>query len=119
MFAALTFDRDPLTFRDVPGLALFWLQVAGGFAGFCVLLWLLLGYLQKRQRERDAISPRLKALFLAGLILGVVGYAVAIPAEFATFTSDRRGRVLFWIYAIGILAGGGSFLLLAGVPFAY
>jgi hypothetical protein len=44
MFAALTLERDPLTFHDLPAGLLTWVQVAGAFAAVALVifgLWLL------------------------------------------------------------------------------
>ncbi len=80
MFAAMVFDKDPLRLQDVPGGIVSWIQNAGGWAAFGVLLWLLLGYTRMRAVDRAHIPSWQKMIFLVGALVAAIGYALAACA---------------------------------------
>src|SRR5215831_3084247 len=57
MFAALTFDREPLRAADLPAGLIHWVQAAGGFAAFGLVLFLVAGLPRWRAQDRAAGPP--------------------------------------------------------------
>src|SRR5688500_20090663 len=94
MLGALVFERDPLTLADIPAGVKVWFQVVGGFAFLGIVLWLLLGYSRRRQRDRDRIPRWLKLSFGGLCLLGVAADSVAAVfglLSLAREPGDRAG----------------------------
>jgi hypothetical protein len=98
MFAALTFDRDPLRLEDLVGGGLLWLQAAGGFAAMGLLLWFAFGLPRLRKQDLDAVPGWFRVVFVAACLGSVVGYAVyvlvAIDAGVKVPTVDGKNQPL-------------------------
>ena len=77
MFGALVFDRDPLTWADVPGFVAVWFQVVGGFALLGGLLFVLLRWPRLNRQERGRIPSWMKANFVVCLFAGAVFYVAS------------------------------------------
>jgi ABC-type transport system involved in multi-copper enzyme maturation permease subunit len=118
MFAVLTFDRDPMRIQDVPNGIFYWIQIAGGWAAFAVLVWLLTSYRRMRPEERAQISPWQKRIFVFSVVvsfLGYLGFGIAVLASLLPKVSP--GAAIFGI-AWGLTVGGAGGLMAAGLPFA-
>jgi hypothetical protein len=101
MFGVLPLERDPLRFSDLPGMVSTWVQVAGGVAAVCLVLWLL-NYLfqtlfQSRPNRGVRPGPVQSALFLTALggaalcyVLWAVAFLVARAQE-AEVAKDPSG----------------------------
>jgi hypothetical protein len=81
MFGVLPLERDPLRLSDLPGMVSSWVQVAGGVAAVCLLLWLL-NYLfqtlfQSRPNRGVRPGPVESALFLTALGGAALCYVLA------------------------------------------
>ncbi|MGL4550753.1 MAG: hypothetical protein ACRC33_06160, partial [Gemmataceae bacterium] len=68
MFAALSVERDPLTLGDLPAGVVIWIQDAGAFAAFGLLLFLLLGLPRWTKRDYDAVAGWKKTFFVLGSV---------------------------------------------------
>lgn len=116
MFAVLTLDRDPMRFQDVPGELLSWIQSAGGWAAFGVLVWLLVFYTRLRDVERARIVPWQRSVFLLGLLVSAVGYvAYAVLALTAQVVKNPSALVKY--DSVALTVGGAGALIAAGLPF--
>ena len=134
MFAALTFDRDPLRLNDLLSGSVLWLQAAGGFAAMGLLLWLVFGLPRLRKQELDAIPNWFRVLFLgasAGAIIGYIGFFIAVISAGVNLPPvDDQGHP--WTVATMKVAekrltpvkvdvwhafGGGCAILAVGLPF--
>src|SRR5262245_34037606 len=122
MFGALFFERDPLRFRDLPGLFHSWVQDAGGFAMLAILLWLLFGYLRMRPVDKRRSPGLMPPTFLWSFIGAVLAYGAALVVwgvEFirtgAVPTTDSAAvqKYAYWL----LFAGGAFALIAAGLPF--
>jgi ABC-type transport system involved in multi-copper enzyme maturation permease subunit len=122
MFAAFVSERDPLRAQDLPAGLMIWVQVAGGFAMFGLLLWLLLGLTRWRAADRARVPAWQTNLFLlftalAGLSYIGCGMMALMPASTETGeptlgTGARPGPLAM------LLTVAGAFALLAvGLPF--
>src|SRR5436190_3158089 len=89
MFAALVFDRDPWTWADVVPGVMVWFQVVGGFALFCSILFVLVGWPRYRREDRERIPRLIRLAFVAGNLAGAACYAVA--GFFALLGIGREG----------------------------
>jgi len=120
MFAyVMTFDRDPMRIQDVPALLIFWIQNAGGWAAFGVIVWVLFGYTRMRAEDRARIAPWQKGLFLLGFAVSLLGYLTAgVAAAIPTLFPKIKVEPVLKSYVIGLTAGGAGALLAAGLPFA-
>jgi hypothetical protein len=78
MFAVLTFERDPLRLADLPGAVETWVQSAGGYAMFGILLWLLFGLPFLRASDRDRAPGWQKTLFGLFALAALAGYLVLL-----------------------------------------
>jgi hypothetical protein len=76
MFAALFFERDPLSLQDIPATLLSGVQVAGAFAAVAVLLWLLLGYTRLRAVDKARIPRWQSTVFRACVVAAALAYTV-------------------------------------------
>lgn len=120
MFAyVMTFDRDPMRIQDVPGELLSWIQSAGGWAAFGVLVWLLFGYTRMRAEDRARIAPWQKGLFLLCIVVSILGYLYAGGVLILTSLPRFRGEFdkYFRFYMIGLATGGVGALAAAAMPF--
>jgi ABC-type transport system involved in multi-copper enzyme maturation permease subunit len=121
---AMVLDRDPLRLQDVPGGFLYWIQNAGGWAAFCLLLWLLLKYTRMRDVERARIPVWQKLVCLAGIAVAAICYlpvlAVWVFAILAWAFSDKEfeySQTMQIFQAICLTVGGAGALVAVGVPF--
>jgi hypothetical protein len=120
MFAALEFERDPMTWGDVPAGVMIWFQVAGGFAFIGTLLWLIFAWPRKRRQDREAI-PRWQMLyFVATFTLGVICYVLS--AIFGLIVlgrdpGDRLGSIALTGYLTLLTASGVFFVAEVALPF--
>lgn len=120
MFAALEFDRDPLSWSDVPTGVLIWFQVVGGFAFLATLLWLVFRWPRKRRRDREAVPPWQRLFFLATFALGAVCYLVGsiLGAILASRDPGERGyAALSTAYQVTLAASGVFFVAMVSMPF--
>ncbi|HEY7426020.1 MAG TPA: hypothetical protein VH682_17450, partial [Gemmataceae bacterium] len=108
MFAVMTFDKDPSSLQDIPGGVLSWIQSAGGWAAFGVVLWLLVGYTRMRGEDRARIPSWQKGVFLLSFVVALAGYVLA-----GIFWITKQQTFQSWCLTI---AGIGA-LLAAGLPF--
>ncbi|HEY7311172.1 MAG TPA: hypothetical protein VH643_17560 [Gemmataceae bacterium] len=116
MFAVITFEKDPARLEDVPGGIMSWIQSAGGWAAFLVLLWLLIRYTRMSQVDRERIVPWHRSVFLVGAIVALAGYLLAGGVALIgllTPLSTGMQMFLFWCLTLG----GAGALLAAGFPF--
>ena len=82
MFAALTFDRDPLRLQDFLGGSLQWLQAVGGFAALGLLFWFVFGLPRVRKQDRDTVPNWFRVVFLAAsLTVWANSAGVRFPIE--------------------------------------
>jgi hypothetical protein len=127
MFAALTFDRDPLRWGDLPAGVLYWLQVAGGFAFLGLMVWvvfgLILGLSRLDARARAALPRWQVILFTAALVLSVPLYTLAgLLALLSYLLASTSGgaqaeRLRVTLQPILLIAGGAFALLAASLSF--
>lgn len=119
MFAALTFDRDPLKMSDLPFGVLHWLQSAGGFASVGLLLFLLVGLPRWRKQDREAVPGWMTVLFLGATGVALLAYAVA----FVLILGDvGRGAIPLFGVRVGVAdlllaIAGTCTLLVVLMPF--
>ncbi len=76
MFAALVFERDPLTFSDVPHKLMEWVQIYGGWAAAGLVLWFI-AYFAGASRVVASNVPFWQVVVFVG---GAVGSALAYAA---------------------------------------
>jgi hypothetical protein len=80
MFAALTIERDPVTFHDLPGGFLEWVRIVGGFAAVALVLfglWLLLSlFIEQRAIDWKRVPKWQVVLMSAAAGLAAVGYVL-------------------------------------------
>jgi hypothetical protein len=110
MFAAFVQETDPLLLRDLPAGMLAWIQVAGGFAAFFVVLWAIVGTL--RYLSYGEGSAALAAVsFWPRLVLAMMN-----PHDRATAVLRRvyLGMALVGLSIVCYVAGGTGFLLSLG-----
>lgn len=69
MFAALSVERDPLSLGDLPAGLIIWIQDAGAFAAFGLLLFLVLGLPRWTKRDFDAVPGWKKTFFVIATVL--------------------------------------------------
>jgi ABC-type transport system involved in multi-copper enzyme maturation permease subunit len=114
MFAALIFERDPLQYKDLPLGILQWMQSAGGFAAFGLLLWYLLGLPRWKAEERAAVPRWQSSLFVLATLLSVVFWVAGIIAVIASGGFLPQG---YSVANILLAVAGGLSLFAAGLPF--
>jgi ABC-type transport system involved in multi-copper enzyme maturation permease subunit len=119
MFAVLTFDRDPALYQNVPAQLFAWIQGAGGWAAFGVLVWLLAGYTRMRAEDRARIAPWHKRIFVASVVVSFLAYLIAGGAWLAQFLPKVKPELAFLAYAYGITIGGAGALVAAGLSFVF
>lgn len=122
MFAALYFERDPLSVADLQYGLLAWVQIAGGFGLLGATLWMIFRLPQWRAQDYQEVPFWQRALFVGSWLLGAVGcaagwvlYALARQAGGAQKPDQVHWFVVSSNYAF--LAGGIGGLLAAGTPF--
>src|SRR6516164_9631976 len=79
MFAALTLERDPLSFHDVGPMVFSWLQDAGGFAAALLVLYFVVQLVRFKQFKADLKERRNAIVFYvmaACLAVAVLAYAL-------------------------------------------
>ena len=130
MFAALTFDRDPLLLQDLAGGILLWLQAAGGFAALGLLLWFAFGLPRLRKQEVEAVPGWFRVVFIGaclGAVAGYVAFAIAALAapplppispnagvqEAAEIEAKATPPLVVRLHAFA----GGCAVLAVGLPF--
>jgi hypothetical protein len=69
MFAALSVERDPLSLGDLPAGLIIWIQDAGAFAAFGLLLFLVLGLPRWTKRDFDAVPGWKKTFSVIATVL--------------------------------------------------
>lgn len=120
MFAyVMTFDRDPMRMQEVPNQLVAWVQNAGGWAAFTVLVWVLVGYTRMRAEDRARIAPWQKRVFMLGIVISLLGYLSAggvllvsqLPIKNMEIETFRK------YYLISFAVGGLGALVAAGLPF--
>jgi hypothetical protein len=116
MFAVLTFERDPMQLQDVPAQLFFWVQSAGGWAAFGILLWLLIGYRNMREVDRARIAPWKRNVFLVGIVIAALSYIVAAIGWITSVVAETP-HTGWRIEAAGLAIGGLAALVAAGLPF--
>jgi ABC-type transport system involved in multi-copper enzyme maturation permease subunit len=77
MFGSLTFERDPISFSDLPPAIMNWTEVVGALSMVGILLWLALGLPFLRRADRDRIPKWQVKAFAAAVALAAVLYAVS------------------------------------------
>lgn len=82
--SALVLDREPLTWADLPGAILLWVQNTGAVAAFGLAIWTLAQTLRRRSilgtpgvRPASA-SGTLSTVFVVGTLLCVGGYLLVL-----------------------------------------
>jgi hypothetical protein len=76
MFAALVFERDPLTYADVPQKMVEWVQIYGGWGAAGLLLWFI-AYFSGGSRVVASTVPFWQVLvFVGGAIGSAVSYTI-------------------------------------------
>jgi hypothetical protein len=123
MFAALTFERDPLRMQDLSAGLLTWVQVAGGVAALGLVLWLLLGLPRWRAVDRARVPAWESTLFLIAAIAAAAGYLLFFlltPFASAPTADAPEGgrRTLATIRGLFLTFGAASALFAVGLPFA-
>jgi hypothetical protein len=130
MFAALTFDRDPLRLQDLAGGFLLWLQAAGGFAALGLLLWLAFGLPRLRKQDAAAVPGWFRVVFIGACLGSAVGYvaffiaALAAPplpplrkdASVLEASENEKKNTPARVTALHAFAGGCA-VLAVGLPF--
>jgi ABC-type transport system involved in multi-copper enzyme maturation permease subunit len=123
MFGAMSLERDPLRYQDVPAMLLSWVQDAGGFAMVAIILWLLIGYPFMRPVDRARIPGWQSTIFLVCVIaapLFYLMYAGGVIWEWASGGEEGAGKSLAMmrvIQEVGLGVGGGLAILAVGLPF--
>jgi hypothetical protein len=124
MFAALSVERDPLTLADLPAGIIIWIQDAGAFAAFGLLLFILLGLSRWTKRDFDAVPASRKTFFVGGSIFAftcllVGGLLSLVPS--ATPIMVRPGEIpprpVTGVANAFLTAGGLAAILVVGLPF--
>jgi ABC-type transport system involved in multi-copper enzyme maturation permease subunit len=118
MFAVLTFDRDPVQYQDVPAQLFSWIQSAGGWAAFGVLVWLLAGYTRMRAEDRARIPVWQKRVFAASVGVSLLAYLIAGGAWLTQYVPRIKAETAIATYFFSLIIGGVGALAAAGLPFA-
>jgi ABC-type transport system involved in multi-copper enzyme maturation permease subunit len=117
MFAyVMTFERDPMRFQDVPAELVSWVQTAGGWAAFGMLVWLFIGYTRMRAEDRARIVPWHRQLFLAAVAVAFSGYLVGGSAWVASLLAKNTSTPSK-VQSIGLTVGGAGALVAVMLPF--
>lgn len=127
MFATLVLERDPLRWLDVPAGVMKWIQDAGGFAAFGILMYGLSRLLPGRVRTPSSASVFQRTLAILSLVVMVLSYGAYLvllaPALFADFRSMVLGRpsspiALATRFNVDLLltAGGAAALVVVLLP---
>jgi len=89
LFAALTIERDPYTFGDLPGLAQAWLQDAGGFLLIGALVYLLISLTRPQavpQEDGEKRGGSVAMLFCAAA--AILAFSLYILLHLASIGTD-------------------------------
>src|SRR5436190_12691153 len=115
MFASLVFERDPISFSDLPTAIMNWTQVVGALSMIGVALWLALGLPFLRRSDRDRIPEWQVKAFVGAIVLAAllyvafgVYYLVARPPSSEGAAAVTTGRV--W-YNVLLTAAGACALV--------
>ncbi len=113
---AMAFDKDPMRLQDVPEGLIAWIQIAGGWAAFGALLWLLVAYRRMRDEDRARIPSWKRSIFLGGVVVALAGYVLTGSIlGFALATSDSATLALARRLCLTI--GSAAALVAVGLPF--
>lgn len=128
MLAALSFDREPLRWEDMPAMLVHWTQVAGGLAAVAVVLWLIFGLPALRPADRQRISGGQRMAFILACLGALACYAfygaVRLPDWLRSLAADAPDAAaapmrqppqwLTYLLTVGgvcaLLAAGNTFL---------
>src|SRR5262245_21174049 len=119
IFAALTFDRDPLKLADLPAGLIQWFQSAGGFATAGLVLFLIAGLPRWRAQDRAAIPGWLSTSFLVAAcisLLGYVGWVVTLLAGLSAEPSPT-GKTSLDVPNVLLAVAGLAAIIAVAVPF--
>jgi hypothetical protein len=123
MLWALTLEHDPYTLADVPGGFFTWVRIAGGWAAFGLLLWLLFFYPRMRPEDKARIPGWQSRLFFFACIgaalfyvVGIVGLIVHV-ARLQAAASAEEAEQLWNFGHIGLTIAGGCALFAVLLPF--
>jgi ABC-type transport system involved in multi-copper enzyme maturation permease subunit len=87
MFAAMTFERTPFTYTDLPAGFMYWMQVVGALSLLGIILWALLGLPFMSRADRERIPTWQSRFFLLCIALAVASYAIFAAVAVATYRS--------------------------------
>jgi hypothetical protein len=124
MLWALILEREPLTLADLPGGFLTWMRIAGGWAAFGLLVWLIFGYPRMRAEDKARIPEWQSRLFFFACVAAALFYAAGIiglivhVARIRAATSAEQARQLWNFGTIGLTLAGGCALFAVLLPFA-
>jgi ABC-type transport system involved in multi-copper enzyme maturation permease subunit len=113
---AMTFERDPMRLQDVPEGLISWLQIAGGWAAFGALVWLLVGYRRMRPEDRARIPSWQRSVFVGGMVLAILGY-VLTGSIFAFALATADNATLAFIRSVCLTVGSAAAIVAVGMPF--
>jgi ABC-type transport system involved in multi-copper enzyme maturation permease subunit len=113
---AMAFERDPMRLQDVPEGLISWLQIAGGWAAFGALVWLLVGYKKMREEDRARIPSWQRSIFLGGMVVAAIGYALAGILLALALASSESSTMAF-VRVLCLTIGAAGALVAAGLPF--
>jgi ABC-type transport system involved in multi-copper enzyme maturation permease subunit len=117
MFAVMAFDRDPMRIQDVPASLFAWIQIAGGWAAFGVLIWLLAVYTRMRTEDRVRIARWKKGVFVTSVVISLLAYIVAAIGAIAFYVPKTPPVYAYLALAYGLTVGGLAGLIAACLPF--
>ena len=122
MLAALTFDRDPLQFNDLPTMINHWVQTVGGFAAFCILLWVVFHWLRLVRVDQDGtMAGRTRVVILVAAVLYLLRLGrvlINLPALLDPDSQVKEAASPTWDYIQSLLMtiGGSAALLVVAMP---
>jgi ABC-type transport system involved in multi-copper enzyme maturation permease subunit/predicted nucleic acid-binding Zn-ribbon protein len=119
LLGILVLERDPPRFSDLSTQTILWLQDAGGFAAFALLIWLISALVQKSGirvgREGKVTMPR------PVMLLTIISLVIFGLGGFSMFAASASGAVpegaQDWVSAILLAVGGGVAILGLALPF--
>jgi ABC-type transport system involved in multi-copper enzyme maturation permease subunit len=114
---AMTFERDPMRLQDVPEGLISWLQIAGGWAAFGALVWLLVGYSRMRGEDRARIPSWQRSIFVGGLVVAAIGYVLSGCLLAIALASSSESSTLQFIRSLSLTIGAAGALVAVGLPF--
>src|SRR5262245_32194819 len=97
MFATLVIERDPVTWSDLPGLMLYWLQGAGGLATVLMAIWWFANFMSRSPADRAHPpypwnSGLFRMAFVAALVLYLAGFAIRMSAGETLAAPDKQAQ---------------------------